>query len=178
MIFPPLDRGTVQKVIVLPKDPTTMEELTLEEVEVFRVCAFVFVGTRASICVDGVCRSFSVQSCGQNHEDILQTGKNLRLLRSLQRLCPGGGATLTDLVSPAFPQQQLYVSSDAGLTQVSLHRCSVYGRACSDCCLARDPYCAWDGESCSAFTPSTKRSGPARPPARYSHLLVGPEVTL
>lgn len=33
-----LDRGTVQKVIVLPKDPTTMEELTLEEVEVFRVC--------------------------------------------------------------------------------------------------------------------------------------------
>lgn len=56
-------------------------------------------------------------------------------------------------------QQQLYVSSDAGLTQVSLHRCGVYGRACSDCCLARDPYCAWDGESCSAFTPSTKRSG-------------------
>ncbi|KAK5936216.1 hypothetical protein CgunFtcFv8_027656, partial [Champsocephalus gunnari] len=53
--------------------------------------------------------------------------------------------------------QQLYVSSDAGLTQVSLHRCGVYGRACSDCCLARDPYCAWDGESCSAFTPSTKR---------------------
>lgn len=32
------DRGTVQKVIVLPKDPSTMEELTLEEVEVFRVC--------------------------------------------------------------------------------------------------------------------------------------------
>lgn len=31
------DRGTVQKVIVLPKDPTNMEELTLEEVEVFRV---------------------------------------------------------------------------------------------------------------------------------------------
>lgn len=89
-----------------------------------------------------------------------------------------GGGTLTDLVSPAFPQQQLYVSSDAGLTQVSLHRCSVYGRACSDCCLARDPYCAWDGESCSAFTPSTKRSGATRPPARYSHLLVGPEVTL
>lgn len=61
--------------------------------------------------------------------------------------------------SSVSPQQQLYVSSDAGLTQVSLHRCGVYGRACSDCCLARDPYCAWDGESCSAFTPSTKRSG-------------------
>lgn len=34
----PVDRGTVQKVIVLPKDPVSMEELTLEEVEVFRVC--------------------------------------------------------------------------------------------------------------------------------------------
>ena len=56
------------------------------------------------------------------------------------------------------------MSSDAGLTQVSLHRCSVYGRACSDCCLARDPYCSWDGESCSAFTPSTKRSGSPLPP--------------
>lgn len=62
------------------------------------------------------------------------------------------------MFSLVSPQQQLYVSSDAGLTQVSLHRCGVYGRACSDCCLARDPYCAWDGESCSAFTPSTKRS--------------------
>uniref|UniRef100_A0A3B4AJ67 Sema domain-containing protein n=1 Tax=Periophthalmus magnuspinnatus TaxID=409849 RepID=A0A3B4AJ67_9GOBI len=94
VLFLGTDRGTVQKVIVLPKDPTSMEVLTLEEVEVFRLSS---------------------------------------------------------------KRQQLYVSSDAGLTQVSLHRCGVYGRACSDCCLARDPYCAWDGESCSAFTPSTKR---------------------
>uniref|UniRef100_A0A8C7JWJ2 Sema domain, immunoglobulin domain (Ig), short basic domain, secreted, (semaphorin) 3Ga n=1 Tax=Oncorhynchus kisutch TaxID=8019 RepID=A0A8C7JWJ2_ONCKI len=94
VLFLGTDRGTVQKVIVLPKDPSTTEELTLEEVEVFRISS---------------------------------------------------------------KRQQLYVSSEAGLTQVSLHRCGVYGRACSDCCLARDPYCAWDGESCSAFTPATKR---------------------
>uniref|UniRef100_A0AAR2KCJ3 Sema domain, immunoglobulin domain (Ig), short basic domain, secreted, (semaphorin) 3Gb n=1 Tax=Pygocentrus nattereri TaxID=42514 RepID=A0AAR2KCJ3_PYGNA len=89
VLFLGTDRGTVQKVIVLPKDTSTTEELILEEVEVFR--------------------------------------------------------------------QQLYVSSQRGLTQVSLHRCAVYGKACSDCCLARDPYCAWDGETCSAFTPATKR---------------------
>uniref|UniRef100_W5KJT9 Sema domain, immunoglobulin domain (Ig), short basic domain, secreted, (semaphorin) 3Gb n=1 Tax=Astyanax mexicanus TaxID=7994 RepID=W5KJT9_ASTMX len=89
VLFLGTDRGTVQKVIVLPKDTSTTEELILEEVEVFR--------------------------------------------------------------------QQLYVSSERGLTQVSLHRCDVYGKACSDCCLARDPYCAWDGETCSAFTPATKR---------------------
>uniref|UniRef100_A0A7M4F8A1 Semaphorin-3C n=1 Tax=Crocodylus porosus TaxID=8502 RepID=A0A7M4F8A1_CROPO len=54
-------------------------------------------------------------------------------------------------------QQQLYVSSDEGVTQVSLHRCHVYGTACADCCLARDPYCAWDGNSCSRFYPTGKR---------------------
>ncbi|KAL7975815.1 hypothetical protein Chor_008086 [Crotalus horridus] len=56
-----------------------------------------------------------------------------------------------------FEQQQLYVSSDEGVTQVSLHRCHIYGTACADCCLARDPYCAWDGNSCSRFYPTSKR---------------------
>uniref|UniRef100_A0A8C8RN71 Semaphorin 3C n=1 Tax=Pelusios castaneus TaxID=367368 RepID=A0A8C8RN71_9SAUR len=54
-------------------------------------------------------------------------------------------------------KQQLYVSSDEGITQVSLHRCHIYGTACADCCLARDPYCAWDGNSCSRFYPTGKR---------------------
>uniref|UniRef100_A0A8C5Q4K3 Semaphorin-3C n=1 Tax=Leptobrachium leishanense TaxID=445787 RepID=A0A8C5Q4K3_9ANUR len=54
-------------------------------------------------------------------------------------------------------KQQLYVSSDEGVTQVSLHRCHVYGTACADCCLARDPYCAWDGKLCSRFYASGKR---------------------
>ncbi|XP_029472069.1 semaphorin-3C isoform X2 [Rhinatrema bivittatum] len=54
-------------------------------------------------------------------------------------------------------KQQLYVSSEEGVTQVSLHRCHVYGTACADCCLARDPYCAWDGRSCSRFYPTGKR---------------------
>uniref|UniRef100_A0A8C4YYA9 Sema domain, immunoglobulin domain (Ig), short basic domain, secreted, (semaphorin) 3Gb n=1 Tax=Gadus morhua TaxID=8049 RepID=A0A8C4YYA9_GADMO len=93
VLFLGTDRGTVQKVIVLPKDASSTEQLILEEVEVFRDITI----------------------------------------------------------------QQLYVTSDRGLTQVSLHRCGVYGRACSDCCLARDPYCAWDGETCASFTPSAKR---------------------
>ncbi|KAG9329596.1 hypothetical protein JZ751_003508 [Albula glossodonta] len=54
-------------------------------------------------------------------------------------------------------QQQLYVSSEYGVSQVSLHRCHAYGSACADCCLARDPYCAWDGLSCSRFYPTGKR---------------------
>ncbi len=35
--FWPTDRGTVQKVIVLPRDDLQTEELVLEEVEVFKV---------------------------------------------------------------------------------------------------------------------------------------------
>ncbi|XP_055024815.2 sema domain, immunoglobulin domain (Ig), short basic domain, secreted, (semaphorin) 3Ga [Misgurnus anguillicaudatus] len=103
VLFLGTDRGTVQKVIVLPKDATTMDEVTLEEVEVFRTSAPI---------------------------------KTMHI---------------------SAKRQQLYASSEAGLTQISLHRCEVYGKACSDCCLARDPYCAWDGENCSAFTQATKR---------------------
>ncbi|KAG9340315.1 hypothetical protein JZ751_021762 [Albula glossodonta] len=110
----PPDRGTVQKVIVLPKDPHTTEELILEEVEVFRIPAPV--------------KTMKISSKRVKHNDVLRVS-----------------------------QQQLYVSSERGLTQVSLHRCAVYGKACSDCCLARDPYCAWDGENCAPFTAAAKR---------------------
>ncbi|KAG7263663.1 hypothetical protein CRUP_012317 [Coryphaenoides rupestris] len=54
-------------------------------------------------------------------------------------------------------KQQLYVGSSEGLAQVSLSRCPLYGQACSECCLARDPYCAWDGHACSRYIPASKR---------------------
>ncbi|XP_026126265.1 semaphorin-3B-like isoform X2 [Carassius auratus] len=54
-------------------------------------------------------------------------------------------------------RQQLYVGSDTGVVQVPLHRCSMYGKACAECCLARDPYCAWDGHTCTRYLPNTKR---------------------
>ncbi|XP_048466143.1 semaphorin-3D [Rhincodon typus] len=54
-------------------------------------------------------------------------------------------------------QQQLYIGSQDGLVQLWLHRCDIYGKACTECCLARDPYCAWDGSSCSRYAPASKR---------------------
>uniref|UniRef100_A0A667WZJ2 Si:dkey-49n23.1 n=1 Tax=Myripristis murdjan TaxID=586833 RepID=A0A667WZJ2_9TELE len=54
-------------------------------------------------------------------------------------------------------QQQLYVSSDLGLVQLGLQRCELYGADCAECCLARDPYCSWDGQTCSRYFPSSKR---------------------
>uniref|UniRef100_UPI003AAA5A66 semaphorin-3aa isoform X3 n=1 Tax=Centroberyx gerrardi TaxID=166262 RepID=UPI003AAA5A66 len=54
-------------------------------------------------------------------------------------------------------QQQLYLGSGLGVSQMPLHRCEVYGKACAECCLARDPYCAWDGTECSRYFPTAKR---------------------
>ncbi|XP_005289406.2 semaphorin-3F isoform X1 [Chrysemys picta bellii] len=103
VLFLGTDRGTVQKVIVLPKDDLETEELMLEEVEVFKVPAPIKTMTISS------------------------------------------------------KRQQLYVASAIGVTHLALHRCDVYGEACADCCLARDPYCAWDGKACSRYSASSKR---------------------
>ncbi|KAI1905486.1 hypothetical protein AGOR_G00016700 [Albula goreensis] len=54
-------------------------------------------------------------------------------------------------------QQQLFVGSSDGLAQVSLHHCNLYGQVCAECCLARDPYCAWDGSACSRYVQAAKR---------------------
>ncbi|XP_074840269.1 semaphorin-3E [Carettochelys insculpta] len=51
-------------------------------------------------------------------------------------------------------RQQLYVGSESAIAQVKFHQCDMYGTACADCCLARDPYCAWDGISCSRYYPT------------------------
>uniref|UniRef100_A0A665VN25 Semaphorin-3C n=1 Tax=Echeneis naucrates TaxID=173247 RepID=A0A665VN25_ECHNA len=103
VLFLGTDKGTIQKVIVLPSNQSLHEDLILEELEVFKNQAPV---------------------------------TNLRI---------------------SSKKQQLYVSSEYGVSQVSLHRCHAYGSACADCCLARDPYCAWDGLSCSRFYPTGKR---------------------
>uniref|UniRef100_A0A8D2ZSH4 Semaphorin-3C n=1 Tax=Scophthalmus maximus TaxID=52904 RepID=A0A8D2ZSH4_SCOMX len=102
VLFLGTDRGTIQKVIVLPTNHSLHEDLILEELEVFK---------------------------------------------EARKEGTFGYST----------KQQLYVSSEFGVSQVSLHRCHAYGSACADCCLARDPYCAWDGLSCSRFYPTSKR---------------------
>uniref|UniRef100_A0A670YKB0 Semaphorin 3D n=1 Tax=Pseudonaja textilis TaxID=8673 RepID=A0A670YKB0_PSETE len=54
-------------------------------------------------------------------------------------------------------KQELFVSTAQGLVQLSMYRCELYGKTCADCCLARDPYCTWDGKSCRAVLLTKKR---------------------
>uniref|UniRef100_A0A8C4W849 Semaphorin 3D n=1 Tax=Gopherus evgoodei TaxID=1825980 RepID=A0A8C4W849_9SAUR len=49
------------------------------------------------------------------------------------------------------------LGSTHGLVQLSLYRCELYGKDCADCCLARDPYCTWDGKGCSPYRLTEKR---------------------
>ena len=43
------------------------------------------------------------------------------------------------------------------MARLQLHQCETYGSACAECCLARDPYCAWDGASCTRYRPGTSK---------------------
>ncbi|XP_023580074.1 semaphorin-3D isoform X2 [Octodon degus] len=103
VMFLGTDVGTVLKVVSISKEQWGMEEVVLEELQVFK------------------------------HSSIILT------------------------MELSLKQQQLYVGSRDGLVQLSLHRCDTYGKACADCCLARDPYCAWDGSACSRYAPTSKR---------------------
>uniref|UniRef100_A0A8D0KQ07 Semaphorin 3D n=1 Tax=Strix occidentalis caurina TaxID=311401 RepID=A0A8D0KQ07_STROC len=64
---------------------------------------------------------------------------------------------LPALTAPSPTQQELFVSSTHGLLQLSLYRCELYGKTCTDCCLATDPYCTWDGKNCAPHLLTEKR---------------------
>ncbi|XP_031422825.1 sema domain, immunoglobulin domain (Ig), short basic domain, secreted, (semaphorin) 3H isoform X2 [Clupea harengus] len=51
----------------------------------------------------------------------------------------------------------LFVGAAEGVAQLGLFQCELYGQACPECCLARDPYCTWDGHACSPYMPIARR---------------------
>uniref|UniRef100_A0A671LFC4 Semaphorin-3F-like n=1 Tax=Sinocyclocheilus anshuiensis TaxID=1608454 RepID=A0A671LFC4_9TELE len=94
VLFLGTDRGTVQKVIVLPKDISTTEELILEEVEVFKVQKYRFL---LSFCYwVGITLKYHnaflrVQISAEFlllDKDVLKTGHGI-LLKSLTQLDAG-----------------------------------------------------------------------------------------
>ncbi|XP_072327037.1 semaphorin-3E-like [Scyliorhinus torazame] len=101
VLFIGTDAGLVLKIIIIyNQESETMEEVVLEELQVFKVPTPI------------ITMEFSVK------------------------------------------RQNLYIGSKSGIAQVKIHQCDMYGSACTDCCLARDPYCAWDGVSCTSYYPT------------------------
>ncbi|XP_076860035.1 sema domain, immunoglobulin domain (Ig), short basic domain, secreted, (semaphorin) 3H isoform X1 [Brachyhypopomus gauderio] len=54
-------------------------------------------------------------------------------------------------------KQWLFVGSAEGVSQLALFQCDLYGQACAECCIARDPYCTWDGHACSQYMHIARR---------------------
>lgn len=88
---------------------------------------------------------------------LLGNGRDLRKPRGLRAVQLLGKLRLTVGSAWVPPQQMLYVGSRLGVARLKLHQCETYGSACAECCLARDPYCAWDGASCTRYRPGTSK---------------------
>uniref|UniRef100_A0A8C1YQC7 Sema domain, immunoglobulin domain (Ig), short basic domain, secreted, (semaphorin) 3H n=1 Tax=Cyprinus carpio TaxID=7962 RepID=A0A8C1YQC7_CYPCA len=100
VLFIGTDSGMVLKVIHLPKANGQNQEITLEQLQVFK------------------------------------------------NMSPITAMTLSK------KKQWLFAGSAEGVVQLGLFHCDLYGQACAECCLARDPYCTWDGHSCSPYMPT------------------------
>ncbi|XP_016078600.1 PREDICTED: semaphorin-3B [Miniopterus natalensis] len=117
-----------------------------------------------------------------------QTDDEGLLLEELQVFEDSAPVTTMQISSK---RHQLYVASRSAVAQIPLYRCAAHGLACAECCLARDPYCAWDGARCTRFQPSAKRrfrrqdikngdprtlcSGDSSPPALLERKVFGVE---
>lgn len=86
---------------------------------------------------------------------LLANGRYLRKSKDLRGCSLLGKPRLTTGSACVRPQQVLFVGSSLGVARLQLHQCETYGSACAECCLARDPYCAWDGASCTRYRPGT-----------------------
>ncbi|XP_041047524.1 sema domain, immunoglobulin domain (Ig), short basic domain, secreted, (semaphorin) 3H isoform X1 [Carcharodon carcharias] len=102
----------------------------------------IFIGTDTGV----VLKSIYAPKANQEVEEII-----LEELEVFQDKSPITSMTLSR------KRQWLYVGSKSGLAQVSLYQCDLYGKGCAECCLARDPYCTWNGSSCSTYLPSSRR---------------------
>uniref|UniRef100_A0A8C5N4N7 Semaphorin-3B n=1 Tax=Leptobrachium leishanense TaxID=445787 RepID=A0A8C5N4N7_9ANUR len=144
LMFDPVVPGSGRPVFL-----QSHSDVTFTRISVDRVTAadgeydVMFIGTD----VGTVLKVISVPKQSWNHVEVvvleeLQVSKDRSPITSMQI---------------SSKRQQLYVGSVSGVSQVPLHRCAMYGKACAECCLARDPYCAWDGVSCTRYLPNTKR---------------------
>uniref|UniRef100_A0A8D3DPM8 Semaphorin-3G n=1 Tax=Scophthalmus maximus TaxID=52904 RepID=A0A8D3DPM8_SCOMX len=94
---------------------------------------------------------------GQYDVMFIGTGKVHVIALQIQKLRTQNLFSKFTSMDISVKRQALYVGSPAGVAQVKLHRCETYGKACAECCLARDPYCAWDGSSCAQYAANSKR---------------------
>ncbi|XP_023691064.1 sema domain, immunoglobulin domain (Ig), short basic domain, secreted, (semaphorin) 3H [Paramormyrops kingsleyae] len=111
--------------------------------------------------VEAVDAQYNVLFVGTDSGEVL---KSIHLPReqgvqevTLEQLQVFKGRSPITAMTLSKTQQWLFVGSAEGLAQLALFQCELYGQACAECCLARDPYCTWDGHACSPYMPVSRR---------------------
>ncbi|XP_067447748.1 sema domain, immunoglobulin domain (Ig), short basic domain, secreted, (semaphorin) 3H isoform X1 [Thunnus thynnus] len=102
----------------------------------------LFIGTDSGLVLKAI---HLPREHGQSQEVTLEQ------LQVFQHKSPVTALTLSK------KKQWLFVGSSEGVSQLALYQCELYGQACAECCLARDPYCTWDGHACSPYMPTVRR---------------------
>ncbi|CAJ1055494.1 semaphorin-3ab-like [Xyrichtys novacula] len=102
----------------------------------------LFIGTDSGLVLKAI---HLPREHGQSQEVTLEQ------LQVFQHKSPVTAMTLSK------KKQWLFVGSSEGVSQLALYQCELYGQACAECCLARDPYCTWDGHACSPYMPTVRR---------------------
>eukprot|EP00064_Thunnus_orientalis_P018923 superscaffoldBa00004525_g19032 len=101
----------------------------------------LFIGTDSGLVLKAI---HLPREHGQSQEVTLEQ------LQVFQHKSPVTALTLSK-------KKWLFVGSSEGVSQLALYQCELYGQACAECCLARDPYCTWDGHACSPYMPTVRR---------------------
>ncbi|XP_051509937.1 sema domain, immunoglobulin domain (Ig), short basic domain, secreted, (semaphorin) 3H isoform X2 [Myxocyprinus asiaticus] len=101
----------------------------------------LFIGTDTGLVLKAI---HLPKANGQNQEVTLEQ------LQVFKHKSPITAMTLSK-------KKWLFAGSVEGVVQLGLFHCDLYGQACAECCLARDPYCTWDGHSCSPYMPTARR---------------------
>ncbi|KAB1276098.1 Semaphorin-3E [Camelus dromedarius] len=160
VLFIGTDNGIVLKVITIYNQETeSMEEVILEELQIFKVVLVKKKKKGRHLCVTDNCKTERLVLLRDTPVLITLPGIAHRLSKLCCRETCLWCSSMTDPVpiismEISSKRQQLYIGSAPAVAQVRFHQCDMYGSACADCCLARDPYCAWDGISCSRYYPT------------------------
>ncbi|XP_072537667.1 sema domain, immunoglobulin domain (Ig), short basic domain, secreted, (semaphorin) 3H [Salminus brasiliensis] len=101
----------------------------------------LFIGTDSGL----VLKSIYLHKDRRPHQEV-----TLEQLQVFKHKSPITAMTLSK-------KKWLFAGSAEGVSQLALFQCDLYGQACAECCMARDPYCTWDGHACSPYMPVARR---------------------
>ncbi|XP_036434989.1 sema domain, immunoglobulin domain (Ig), short basic domain, secreted, (semaphorin) 3H [Colossoma macropomum] len=101
----------------------------------------LFIGTDSGLVLKSL---YLYQDRGQHQEVTLEQ------LHVFKHKSPITALTLSK-------KKWLFAGSAEGVSQLALFQCDLYGQVCAECCMARDPYCTWDGHACSPYMPVARR---------------------